>query len=653
MPIANNPIMTCFQARVPVRVTSGGLRRFLAVLIGFLLLACLPAAAFGEQAESAEPVKDFAWYRRAMTHNGTCSVFNLIDAAGLAEGDPSKACQDMVDYAVQNGLAGELLLQIGDMLEHADPSEQSRKISNYVASRYVESGTTHSYRNPTEVEQARFAAADTQRTEPAAIWETSGFEEVFGIAFDRFKPLRPQPGLCLAVIKASALYRPGRAYNDTLETAQEVLNNLKPVVSACDRSLQSASLSFTGNPNLASVVILFDIQYSFYGNYGNAYDPIKGYGAIVTLTALDARTHRKIASVKMKHELGGMISVKSGGIYEDRIYCASLPTTTAIDIWQPFEDKLAASVNPQSGNDAYTYAVTEGNAELIVSILLNGLAGKASDPWQKAIYEAGAQAVRMDGDTLSLRLRSFDPALESLGAYADNPDTWLSDMLQNAAAYNLNCTLTIDEDGKLLQSSETPLKAAVKKAAAAVGKAYGNKDVLTALRARLFPVPIEGEAESDADVLNVSPAFTRWVQAQGEALQALTPTEWAPLYFAQDKQTLGVDKGPHALQLKCEGISPGLTLSAAYQDARAAAISDPTADLRTLFLRTLAGYALHPGKGLTKTFTVALDVEELSRGALPDDYQRYLDSYEFAAQFSRMEESVSAYWEEHGGSANP
>jgi hypothetical protein len=49
------------------------------------------------------------------------------------------------------------------------------------------------------------------------------------------------------------------------------------------------------------------------------------------------------------------------------------------------------------------------DAEADVAELLQTLAGAAKDPWERAIYAAGAKEILASGDTVAFSLRAFDP----------------------------------------------------------------------------------------------------------------------------------------------------------------------------------------------------------------------------------------------------
>ena len=344
--------------------------------------------------------------------------------AARAEAAAEQPFQEQIEWEIRSGTARSFLYDMENSVACAVPAEENKRIGAYVQSRYMDEDPSNTRYHMNETALLRFADPGAQVSEPAAIWEEKGFEEVFGVPFVKFKPSRPRPWTCLPIIQKTSLYRPGVRYDDSNQTHEKVLSNLKKAMASIAGYNGMEPFALTGNPNLASVLLLIDVQYSYYGNYGS--QNIKGYSANVILTAIDAQTHKKIAAVTLSHELGGIITIQPGDIYEDNIYCASLQTLTSEDKWDGFTEKLTVHERKQAASLFPMSPVTDGNAELFAAMLASEFADAESDPWRKAIYEKGAQEARSEGGILWFRLCAFDPDLKEIGSYNGDPDAWLS-----------------------------------------------------------------------------------------------------------------------------------------------------------------------------------------------------------------------------------
>ena len=548
--------------------------------------------------------------------------------AARAEGATEQPFQEQIEWEIRSGTARSFLYDMENSVACAMPSEENKRIGAYVQSRYMDDDPSNTRYHMDETALLRFADPGAQVSEPAAIWEEKGFEEVYGVPFAKFKPSRPRPWTCLPVIRKTSLYRPGVRYDDTNQTYEKVLNNLKKAMASIAGYNGMEPFALTGNPNLASALLLIDVQYSYYGSYGS--QNIKGYSANVILTAIDAQTRKKIAAVTLSHELGGIITIQPGDIYEDNIYCASLQTLTSEGKWDEFTEKLTAHERKQAASLFPMSPVTDGNAELFAAMLASAFADAESDPWRKAIYEKGAQEARAENGALWFRLCAFDPDLQAIGSYKGDPDAWLSRVHDNISRFSLEVSVPLDAQGRITQKSADALKSAVKKAAAASKKAFDSKDVLQALRDRYFPFPVEGKAKTVDDLLAVTPAFTKWVSAHiKQGLPDLPPEEWAPLFYALGKPKLGTANGPHQLELRYDAIQSSYFIYTPRQTATRDAVSEHTlpSGYRALLLRHVAQYALDPPKERILTTRLVMDAESLTSTELPDSYLKNVAWY--------------------------
>jgi len=163
--------------------------------------------------------------------------------------------------------------------------------------------------------------------------------------------------------------------------------------------------------------------------------------------------------------------------------------------------------------------------------LLSDQAQQASDPWVKAVLEAGAQSVLLEDGALKFSLRSFNPGLKSITE--PDPGDAARHLCRNASAYDLECSLAVTDEGGFA-ASEKDVKAlikAVQKAAGQSKKAFNDKKARVVLAGYLLS---EGALED----------LGGWAWA-----------EIAPLWAAQSKQALNVEGGPHALKLTTTGAN--------------------------------------------------------------------------------------------------
>jgi len=541
--------------------------------------------------------------------------------AARAEAAAEQPFQEQIEWEIRSGTARSFLYDMENSVACAVPAEENKRIGAYVQSRYMDEDPSNTRYHMNETALLRFADPGAQVSEPAAIWEEKGFEEVFGVPFVKFKPSRPRPWTCLPIIQKTSLYRPGVRYDDSNQTHEKVLSNLKKAMASIAGYNGMEPFALTGNPNLASVLLLIDVQYSYYGNYGS--QNIKGYSANVILTAIDAQTHKKIAAVTLSHELGGIITIQPGDIYEDNIYCASLQTLTSEDKWDGFTEKLTVHERKQAASLFPMSPVTDGNAELFAAMLASEFADAESDPWRKAIYEKGAQEARSEGGILWFRLCAFDPDLKEIGSYNGDPDAWLSRVHDNISTFSLEVSVPLDAQGRITQKSTDALRSAVKTAAAASKKAFDSKDVLQALWDRYFPSPVEGNAKTVDALLAVTPAFAQWVSAHiKQGLPDLPPEEWALFFYALGKPKLDTSDGPHQLELRYNAIRSSYFINAPRQTATRDAIREhtPPSDYRALLLRHVAQYALDPPKERKWTTKLVMDAKSLTGTELPDSY---------------------------------
>ncbi len=274
--------------------------------------------------------------------------------------------------------------------------------------------------------------------------------------------------------------------------------------------------------------------------------------------------------------------------------------------------------------------------------MLFELAREAEDPWVKAILQAGCGAADMAGGTAALR--SFNPRLGELPGYDKDPAGWLSAFRENIAAFDLSVPVELEGDA-LSKSGEKALLAAVKKAAGTAKSAFDQKQVRVAVADWLLPRPLESlKSASDLEAAN---AFNeRFSDLVTEALFEPGEQKWyAPLMYAQSKQSLSVKDGPHQLVLTIWGADP----AAFAESAKAAALAELSRlnveerdDVEGVLLDALVSQAISlSGEGGSEQKFV-LDIDTLFDGEYGDEYADYIASYRPASLRDTLRDDANA-----------
>ncbi len=265
----------------------------------------------------------------------------------------------------------------------------------------------------------------------------------------------------------------------------------------------------------------------------------------------------------------------------------------------------------------------------LVTEILEDLSRNARDPWQKAIYDAGAQDIVLQGDMLSFKLRSYDPGLEDLGAYVTGDVHWLYDLASKVGSYDLKVSFPL-ADGQY----DRTLAKIVKTAATTAKKAFGNENVRQALSDRLFPMPSD----------SIDDDFISWIENTPE-VSNYDADVWAPLFRTQTKQKLDTGGGPYELELRCTGAAPEKLLEFAHKTAYDAFAREGGNSKRTYeeiregFLAALTQDA-STGKA-SEQYTIPIDLDMLRSEELPAAYAAYLERYVFEDALYELEDAVS------------
>lgn len=269
--------------------------------------------------------------------------------------------------------------------------------------------------------------------------------------------------------------------------------------------------------------------------------------------------------------------------------------------------------------------------------LLGRMAMHTRDPWQKAIFEAGAQDVRLDGNRLSFGLKSFDPDLKSLGNYETGDGQWLYDLVANVEIYNIPVVLSLS-DG----AYEKSLTKEVKAAASTSKKSFANESICRALADRLFPAALRDSADASG-LLSIGDEGFAWDTEDG-VFSIYDMEAWTPLFRTQTKQTLDTSGGPNRLVLRCSGAMPEKLLETAFKSAsdrfakEGRNSSRTNEEIRQGFLDALAATA-SDGK-VNEWYELPVSFEALKVDEVPREYVEYLKRYDFEARLDELEAVV-------------
>lgn len=266
-----------------------------------------------------------------------------------------------------------------------------------------------------------------------------------------------------------------------------------------------------------------------------------------------------------------------------------------------------------------------------VAALLNELYETSDNPWEKAVYAAGAARIARDGETVAFALRSFDPDLQSLPSYGENEQAWLDAFFENVQAYDLEIMLALEGNALDTSSLET-IKNTVARAARVSQAAFDDKAVRVALVDLMLPSPTDGYTSEDGWG-DIHPAYTE-LTGEGAVFEGLDPSTCIPLFYAQSKQRLNVAEGPHALALNCTGADPQALTESARKSAmdrlsRIYKANEMNADeIQAAFDAALAEEAAAVRKGGGEAFTFNLDIDAVAGGDFGAEYTAYMQSFD-------------------------
>jgi hypothetical protein len=271
------------------------------------------------------------------------------------------------------------------------------------------------------------------------------------------------------------------------------------------------------------------------------------------------------------------------------------------------------------------------------------LSEEIQDPWQKAIYEAGAENMTPENDGLTFYLRSFTPVLKGLPKRTEDPEGWLAGFFDSINSYELKATLAF-KDGQPTQNGVNKLKSTVRNAAIKAKEAMNQQAIKTALLDLLFPIPYK-----DAEAFKkgaISPAFEQWMSWIGMDESLAQP--FAALLYGQMNRQLSFNKGPHSLQFTVQSVAPTCILTQGEQAVMDELVKITLAnsmDEEQLICRYYSGLLQASGKlrrNASEKRVFLADLDDLAVGNAGEDYDNFLASFTFEDSFYQFEGKVRA-----------
>ena len=233
--------------------------------------------------------------------------------------------------------------------------------------------------------------------------------------------------------------------------------------------------------------------------------------------------------------------------------------------------------------------------------LIAAQAEKTKDPWFAAILQKGVKDVSLTGDTLSFRMRSYNPLSQLSESSAGDA---IARLYASVAAYDLLCTLKVSEVDGDFTATDGDVKALfsdIAKAAAVSKKAYGSREVCDALMAEL--------ASTD--------------------LTACSYDEFTPLFATVKSPKITATDGPHAL--KFSGAFPDFTAmakkayDAGYEQVLALSGTEAlkNTDATQLIMEQLTAQTDAMRKKASVKWSFVFDIDTLHNGTLVSDCDAY------------------------------
>ena len=146
------------------------------------------------------------------------------------------------------------------------------------------------------------------------VWTLAGLAYRLRTDPSTFMPSNPVDHTCLLVMKNAALVSQNQDTPDICITAANpaLIAQQAATIKQAIRNATNGALTFTLDPDKASVFIIADMQYSKYsGRIMVDKESVTAYDCEVTLTAIDIPTHTQLAKVVIGSYW------RSGGLYVD------------------------------------------------------------------------------------------------------------------------------------------------------------------------------------------------------------------------------------------------------------------------------------------------------------------------------------------------
>ena len=615
------------------------MRRFTAILLVLMLL--MPAGIIASAQEDM-----FAECTNLE------SLFMYADEA-LQNGMPAKqVLAAMSAWAEDNGVPDELTCACENIA--ATSGKNYQKIRNYANKWAVYIWSTSPASEDTKnnwTAYTQYDVSDKMKTAlkdgnaqfcfPAAAWGEANFKSQLGTEYSKFKSTQSRAGYACIVIKKGSQSAPETGW--TSDKNGDFTDALTYTVSRLVSQLGEDAPILTGNPYLASTFWVFSLDYPFYSWYGeNNSKEVKGYNVNISLTVTDAPSKKTIAQIKKSSKLPKTIYRWSNGIAKPDV-----PVLSDDQSYNSFVQKVANALRKERGSAASSRKINSFNAEQVLNGILLEQSNKQSDAWEKAIYESGAQAVTFENGKLSFLLRGYDPQLSELGAYKSAADKsiWLETALENAARFTLRLSLPV-QDGQLPSSSIKTLNTKVKTAASEAKKAFASSDFSSALKDMLFPSPRADKVTKAEQLMKPDTDFyTRVTSRYGGPGDTAPAQALSALYYAQKSVTVSTKNGPHSIKLSCTGADPASMLKSASkatldQLAGMTASRRDTEDLSGKLNRQLADIAISQREKEQNKYTISIDLDDLSDGAYPADYQKHFKAFAYDSTLEALEENA-------------
>ena len=563
----------------------------------------------------------FSAAERAVANNGVDPKFAVEEMYRLAAGQNA---EDFFLYICEN-IAAENSEEYQRVARYMDEHSQIYGVPHELSE---EAGnkrlgcTVYETIQVSDALKAVLADDSAQYCFEPVYWGESDFRNCYGKSFQQFKPEKARPGYICAVIKDSSQRGANTSWKD---------GNPRTMFSELKGFLDNAEIPgvMTGNPQLASAFLLIEVKYVLRGTYGS---DIKGYNCKVTMELIDAVNHKTVTTLEHTEVLPDTIYSWHDGVAE-----AELPYWNDLDYRQrdTFLTAVGKMVSSQQSLAASTRKINAINAKIVLDGILLQQAEKQTGAWQKAILEAGAQGVTLKRNTLTFRLKGYQPDLKSLGEYAKAGDkqAWLAAALESAQAYNLEIRMQL-ENGRPSNQGLNNLQSKVNQAASDAQRAFANADMAKALRDYLFPKPQESNLKNVVELLEPTDQFAQWLFKNDQIIPEVPASAVAALYYAQRNQEINWSGGPHRLVMTCTGVSPAELL----QDSAKAVLDDLAfktgdqreSDLDRLLALRAADNGVAASKKTNNRFTITVDLDDIAAGRFPSEYMDWLATFDWS-----------------------